>query len=133
MRRLLGVLAFLAPLPLAAQSLTFAEPWYGPVPGARHAPIVHVSVGQLNYADGVHHWCVACEPIPLAALSFGRDSAALSESPRLVWELKTAANARITANAFACKKPGDTVVRVRWLDAAGAALASDSTVIRCHP
>ncbi len=131
MKRLIIALALLCPPTLAAQSITLGEPWYGPAPGAQHAPIVKVSLGHLNGID-VKHWYVGGAPVPLAALAFGRDSAAVSPSPRLVWELDRGAFARLTGSQFTCKRAGDTRVRVRLLDAAGLTVAADSTTIRCH-
>jgi DNA-directed RNA polymerase specialized sigma24 family protein len=115
-----------------AQSISIMTDWVGPVPGEQHAPIVHVSLGQLNSADGVKHWCVGCAGVSLQALAFGKDSATASPAPRVVWALGRAASARLAGTTFTCKHAGDTTVRVRWLDASGGTLAADSATIRCH-
>ncbi len=93
---------------------------------------MHVSVGQLSFGENAYHSGVGSPTVPLAALVFGRDSSAISPTPRLVWELDRGAFARLTGSQFTCKRAGDTRVRVKLLDAAGLTVASDSTTIRCH-
>ncbi len=89
-------------------------------------------LGAQTRADTLHLRATVAGWVKVRNYS-SNSSAPSTPAPRLVWELDRSAFARITGASFSCKRPGDTRLRVRWLDANGATIASDSTTIRCHP